>query len=99
MFTQFCHYGFIIPFARADEELDRLSWQFRLDGDRFAGLAFQATEEAANDADGVGAMFGPIEFREIALEEAGQAVRTALNGLGCEDRVIQERLSFGVIQE
>ncbi|AGA27916.1 hypothetical protein [Singulisphaera acidiphila] len=60
---------------------------------------FQATEESANDSGGVGAMFGPIEFREIALEESGQAVRTALDGFGCEDQVVQEVLSFGVIQK
>ncbi|SIO46696.1 hypothetical protein SAMN05444166_4981 [Singulisphaera sp. GP187] len=47
---------------------------------------------------GVGPMFGPIEFREIALEEVGHAVRIARSGLGCEDRVVQERLSFGVIR-
>lgn len=71
MFAKLCRCKFVIPFARADEELDRLSWPFRLNGDRFASFAFQGTEESANGSDGVDAMFGSIEFREIALEEGG----------------------------
>ena len=71
---QLGHHGLVVPLAGADEELDRLAGQAGLDGDRLAGLALQAAEQAADDQGGVHLLLDAVELREIALEEAGQAV-------------------------
>jgi hypothetical protein len=71
----------------------------RLDGDRLAGLALQAAEEAADDEGGVGPLFDPVETRQVASQERGEPVLTAADLLGCYDGVGQEGLGFGVVQE
>ena len=96
---QFGHDGLVVPLARADEELDRLAGQPGLDGDRLAGLALQAAEQAADDQGGVLALLGAIELGQIALEEAGQAVGAVADGVGGDGGVVQEGLGLGVIQE
>ena len=96
---QFGRHGLVVPLAGADEELDRLAGQPGLDGDRLAGLAFQAADEPADDERGVVAMLDAIELREVAVEEASQSVRTASNGIGRDDRVVQEGLGIGVLQQ
>ena len=83
----------------ADEELDRLAGQAGLDGDRLAGLALQAAEQAADDQGGVVALLDAIELGQIALQEPGQPVGTAPDGVGSDGGVVQEGLGLGVIQE
>jgi hypothetical protein len=73
--------------------------QAGLGGDGLAGLAFQAAEEAADDRRGMGVVFDAVEPWEIALEEGGQAVLAAGDGLGGEGGVGQEGLGVGMIQE
>jgi hypothetical protein len=54
MLPQLPHHGLVVPFAGADEELDRLAGQARLDGDRLGGLSLEAAEPAADDQGGGG---------------------------------------------
>ena len=59
--AEFGHDGLVVPLAGADEGLDRLAVDAGLDGDRLAGLALQAAEQAADDERGVGALLGAVE--------------------------------------
>jgi hypothetical protein len=97
--AQFVDDRVVVPGAGADEGLDRLAVQTGLGGDRLTGLAFQAAEEPADDRAGMGLVFDAVEPREVALQEGGQAVLTACDGLGGEGGVGQQGLSVGVIQE
>src|SRR5205823_1694149 len=81
------------------EELDVLVLDPGAVGDRFGGLALQVAEEAANDQGGVVALLLAIEEREITAEESPQAVATAPNGLGCEDRIFEEGLGVGIVEQ
>ena len=63
-----------------------------LDGDRLAGLALQAAEQAVDDKRGVSALFGAVEAGQIALQEVGEPVLTASDLLGCDNGVGQEGL-------
>ena len=63
------HDGLVVPPAGADEVLDRLAVDAGLDGDRLAGLALQAAEQAADDERGVGPLLGAVEARQVALQE------------------------------
>src|SRR5262249_27021988 len=63
------------------------------------GSSADATEEAADDQRRVVALLAAIEVGQVALEEAGEAVGTTGDGLRGEDRVVQEGLGLGLIQE
>jgi hypothetical protein len=98
MEPQLGHHGLVVPFPRADEELDRLPRQSGLDGDRLRGLALQSAEEPADDRGGIRALLGAIELGQRAPEEAGQTVGAVSDGLGRDDGVVQEGLGLGVLQ-
>lgn len=66
MLAQFGHHGFITLPARAHEELDRLAGE-PPDGDRLAGLPFQAADQPADDQGCVTALFGAIEMGRMTL--------------------------------
>jgi len=89
----------VVPLARADEELDVLVLDPGAVGDRFGGLALQVAEEAPNDQGGVVALLLAIEVGEVTAEEPPQAVATAPNGLGCEDRILEEGLGVGMVEQ
>ena len=93
------HDRLVVPLAGPDEELDRLAVDAGLDGDRLAGLALQAAEQAADDEGGVVALLGPSEAGQVAFEESGESVLAAADGLGGQDGVGQDGLGFGVFQE
>jgi hypothetical protein len=97
--AEFCHDGLVVPLAGADEELDRLAVDARLDGDRLAGLALQAAEQAAKDGGGVDPLLGAVEAGQIAPEEQGQTVSAAADGLGGQDGIGQQGPGVGVVQE
>ena len=67
--AEFGHDGLVVPPAGADEVLDRLAVDAGLDGDRLAGLALQAAEQAADDEGGVGPLLGAVEAGQVALQE------------------------------
>ena len=97
--AEFGHDGLVVPPAGADEVLDRLAVDAGLDGDRLAGLALQAAEQAADDEGGVGPLLGAVEAGQVALQEGGEPVLAAADLLGGQDGVGQEGLGVGVIQE
>ncbi len=70
-----------------------------LDGDRLAGLAFQAADQAANDEGGVGPLFEAVEAGQVALQEGGEPVLAAADLVGSHDGVGQEGPGFGVVQK
>ena len=96
MEPQFGHHGFVVPFPRADEELDRLARQAGLDRDRLTGLTLQSAEAPANDRGGVRALLGAIELGQIALKKAGQTVGAVADGVGRDGGVVQQGLGLGV---
>ena len=63
MAAQLGHHGVVIPFAGADDELDRLAVDPGLDGDRLAGLALQSADQAAENEGGVGPLLSAVEPR------------------------------------
>jgi hypothetical protein len=89
----------VVPPAGADEELDRLAVDARLDRDRLARRAPQAAEQAPDDEGGAGAPLGAAEAGQRAAEEGGEAILAAADGLGGEDGVGQEGLGSGMIEE
>ena len=97
--AQLGHDGLVVPLAGADEELDGLAVDAGLDGDRLAGLALQAAEQAADDEGGVGPLLDAVEARQVALQEGGEPVLAAADLIGCHGGISQEGLGVGVIQE
>src|SRR5262249_34348787 len=69
------------------------------DRDRLAGLALEAAEQAADYQGGGRPLLGAVEPRQVAPEEGGQAVPAAADLVGRQDRVGQQGLSIGVVQE
>jgi hypothetical protein len=97
--AQLDHHGSVIPLARADEELHGLALQACLQSDRFARLAFQPAEQAADDQGRVVTLLAAREVRQITLQERRQPLGTAPHRLGPQHRVGQKGLRHRMIQE
>jgi hypothetical protein len=70
-----------------------------LGGDGFGGLALEAGELAAQDGEGMGALFFPAEAREVALGEGGETVGAGADGLRGEFSISEQGLGVGVVED
>jgi hypothetical protein len=82
--AQLGHDRLVVPPAGADEELDGLAVDTGLDGDHERGGR---------------TLLGPVEPRQVALEERGEPVLAAPHGLRGQDGIGEQGLGLGVIQE
>jgi hypothetical protein len=83
----------------ATKELDRLTVDAGLDGDRLAGLARQSAEQTGDDEGGVGPLLDAVAARQVGLQGRGAPILAASDLVRCHDGVGQEDLGFGVIHE
>jgi hypothetical protein len=89
------HDRLVVPHAGADDEQDGLAVHPRRDGDRLAGLAPQAAEQAAEDEGGGRPPLGAAESGQVSPEEGGQPALAAADGLGVSTASASRALASG----
>ncbi len=90
--------GAVVPAAGADEELQGSALLARLGGDGFGGLALQAGELAAQQGEGMRALFVAGEAREVAGRELLQAAGAGADGGRRKFGVLEQGLRIGVVE-
>jgi len=68
-------------------------------GDGLGGLACQGAALALEDDGREHALFGPVEARQVAVQEAGETVATTAHVVGRKFGIRQQSLSRRVFEE
>src|SRR5207302_362537 len=96
MVAEFLEDGTIVPSAGTDEQLQGAALLAGLGGNGFGGLALQASELAAEDSQGVPALFLAVEKRQVALGEGGEVRGAGRDGCGGKFGVGEQGLGLGM---